>query len=55
MCGFYYIVFIEYIFARKTLIMFDYANLVSSNDYQKNDKIIYKYFKEKYGKIKVKT
>ena len=34
MCGFYYITFIEYLF--------------SLNDYKKNDKIIYKYFKDKY-------
>ena len=27
---------------------------VSPNGYQKNDKIIYKYFEEKYGKIKRK-
>ena len=24
----------------------------SPNDYEKNDKIIYKYFKDKYGKFK---
>ena len=29
---------------------FDYTNLFSSDDYQKNDKIIHKYFKDKYGK-----
>ena len=26
----------------------DYTNLFSLNDYKKNDKIIYKYFKDKY-------
>ena len=36
----------------KTLL--DYTNLFYVNDYQKNDKIIYKYFKEKYGKRKRK-
>ena len=36
----------------KTLL--DYANLFSPNDYKKNYKIIYKYFKDKYGKRKHK-
>ena len=31
-------------------IWLDYINLFSPNDYRKNDKIIYKYFKDKYGK-----
>ena len=31
----------------KTLL--DYTNLFSPNDYKKNEKIIYKYFKGKYG------
>ena len=39
MCGFYCISFIEYMLARKTLQM------------TMNDKIIYKYFKDKYGRI----
>ena len=34
MCGFYFIVFIEYIHAGKTLL--DYTNLSSPNDYKKN-------------------
>ena len=29
--------------------LLDYINLFSPNDYKKNDKIIYKYFKNKYG------
>ena len=48
MCGFYCIAFIEYMLAGKTLL--DYTNLFSPNDYKKNDKIIHKYFKEKYGR-----
>ena len=32
----------------KTLL--DYTKLFSTNDYKMNDKIIFKYFKEKYGK-----
>ena len=47
-CRFYCIVFIEYMLAGKTLL--DYTNLLSPNDYKNNDKIIYKYFKDKYGK-----
>ena len=48
MCGFYCIAFKEYMIAVKILL--DYTNLFSPGDYQKNEKIIYKYFKEKYGK-----
>ena len=55
MCGFYCITFaeyVEYMIAGKTLL--DYTNLFSPNDYQKNDKIIFKYFKDRYGKQKHK-
>ena len=48
MCGFYCVAFKEYMIAVKILL--DYTNLFSPSDYQKNEKIIYKYFKEKYGK-----
>ena len=48
MCGFYCIVFIEYMIAGKTLL--DYTKLFSPNDYQNNDKMTYKYFKGKYGR-----
>ena len=48
MWGFYCISFIEYMLERKTLL--DYTNLFSLNDYKKNDKIIYKYFKDKYAR-----
>ena len=34
-------------FAGKTLL--DYTNLFSPNDYKKSDRIIYQYFKDKYG------
>ena len=34
--------------AGKTFL--DYVNLFSPNDYKENDKIIYKYFKDKYGR-----
>ena len=45
MCRFHCIALIEYMLAGKTLL--DYANLFSLNDYKRNDKIIYKYFKDK--------
>ena len=38
-CGFYCIAFIEYMLTGETLL-----------DYKKNEKIIYKYFKDKYDK-----
>ena len=34
--------------AEKTLL--DYTNLFSPNYYRKNDKIIFKYFRDKYGR-----
>ena len=37
MCGFYCIVFIEYMLSGKTLLY--YTNFFSPNDYKKNDKI----------------
>ena len=52
MCRFYCITFIEYMLAGTALL--DYTNLFSPNDYNKNDKIIYRYFKNKYGKKKKK-
>ena len=48
MCGFYCIDLIEYMLAGNTLL--DYTKLFSSNDYKKYGKIIYKCFKEKYGR-----
>ena len=30
-------------------LLLDYTNLFSRNDYKKNGKIIYKYFKDRYG------
>ena len=51
MCRFYCITFLEYMLAGKTLL--DDTNSFSPNDYKKNDKIIYKYFKDKYGKPQV--
>ena len=48
LCGFYCITFIQYMLAVKTLL--DYTNLLSLSDYKKNNKIIYKYFKDKCGR-----
>ena len=48
MCGFCCIVFIEYMLSGENLL--DYTNLFSLNDYSKNDKIMYKYFKDKCGR-----
>ena len=48
MCEFYCIAFIKYMVAGKTLL--DYTNLFYLNNYKKNDKIIYKYFKDKYDR-----
>ena len=49
-CRFYYIAFIEYMIAGKTLL--GYTNLFSPNNCNKNGKIIYKCFKDKYDKRK---
>ena len=46
MYGFYCVAFIESMLGGKL----DYTNLCSPNDYNKNDKILYKYFKKKYIK-----
>ena len=46
--GFYFITFIEHMLAGKTLL--DYTNLFSLNDYKKNEKTIYKYCRDKYGR-----
>ena len=41
-CGYFCIRFIAYMLKGKSLL--DYTNLFSSNDYEKNDKILLKYF-----------
>ena len=42
MCGCFCVGFIEFMLNGKSLL--DYTNLFSPNDYEKNDKIILKYF-----------
>ena len=49
-CRFYCMAFKEHMIAGKNLL--DYTNSFSLQDYKKNEKIIYKYFQEKYGKLK---
>ena len=48
MYWFYCITFIEYLIAGKSFL--DYSNLYFSNGNQNNEEIIYKSFKDKYGK-----
>ena len=48
MCGFYCMVFIEYILTGKTLL--GYIDVFCPNNCKNNDKIIYKHFKDKYGR-----
>ena len=54
LCEFYCFAFTEYMLAGKTLLGYTY--LFSLNDYKKNDKIRYKYFKDykKNDKIRYK-
>ena len=42
MCGYFCIGFIDFMLKDKTLL--DYTNLFSPHDYEKNGKIILKYF-----------
>ena len=49
--GVYCTAFIEYLIAGKTLL--SYISLFSSNVYQKNGKVIYEFFKDKYGNEKL--
>ena len=49
MCVFYRIALIGWILAGKALL--DYTNIFFPNDYEKNDKIMHKYFKDKYGNL----
>ena len=42
MCGYFFIVFIDFILKRKTLT--EFTNLFSPNNFKKNDDIILKYF-----------
>ena len=46
MCGCYCIAFKENMLNQNI----DYIKLFSPSDYKKNDKVIYKYFKQKNGK-----
>ena len=48
MCGYFCIEFINYMLKGKTLL--DYTNLLSPNDFKKNDRVIKRIFKNEYGK-----
>ena len=52
MSGFFCTAFVEYMIAEEALLY--YTNLLSLNDDKKNDKIMCKFLKEKYGKRKCK-
>ena len=43
MCRYFYIGFIDFMLKAKSLL--EYINLFSSNEHEKNDKIILKYFR----------
>ena len=43
MCGYFCIVFIDFMFKGQTLI--DYTNFFSPNNFEKNDDLIFSYFK----------
>ena len=51
MCGYFCIVFIDFILKGKSLL--EYTNLFSPNEYKKNDKIILKYFQYDLNKLKL--
>ena len=44
MCGYFYIGFIDFMLADKKLA--DFTNLFSPYDFDKNDQIIFSYFKD---------
>ena len=46
MCGYFRIGFIDFMFVGETLI--DYTSSFSPYDFEKNDNIIFKYFKDKW-------
>ena len=47
MCGYFCIGFINFMFNGKTLT--EYTNLFSPYDFDKNDKIIFRYFKDEWN------
>ena len=50
MCGYFCIGFIDFMLKGKRFL--DYTNLFSPNDFEKNDKIILKYFQQNLNKLK---
>ena len=51
MCGYFCIGFIDFVLKGRSLL--DYTSLISSGEYEKNDKIVSKYF-QKLQKFKMK-
>ena len=51
-CGYFYIEFIDFMLKGKSLL--EYTNLLSPNQYEKNDKIILKYFQYILKRLKRK-
>ena len=50
MCEYFCIGFIDFMLKRKSLL--EYANLFSPNEYENNDKIIFKCFQQNLNKLK---
>ena len=48
MCGYFYIGFIDFMLAGKTLI--DYTTLFSPHDFDKNDQVTLSYFKDAWNR-----
>ena len=49
-CGYFCIGFFDFMLKDKSLL--EYKNLFSPNEYNKNDKIIFKYFQQNLNKLK---
>ena len=49
-CGYFCIGFFDFMLKDKSLL--EYTNLFSPNEYNKNDKIIFKYFQQNLNKLK---
>ena len=50
MCGYFCIGFIDFMLKGKSLL--EYTNLFYPNDYEKNEKVILKYFQQNLNKLK---
>ena len=50
MCGYFCIAFIDFMLKGKSLL--EYTNLIFTNEYKRNDKIILRYFQLNLNKLK---